>query len=272
MNDRNYYYLIAGLPELVPEQSKIPFSLAEFLEDLKMFLHPNDFQWVRLVLLSIDNQNLIALLKNKTDAWWPNGNFSRSDLESLQHEPELFPEYMHRFYQAYRSEVPLWPNLSWENQLNRLYQAYRTERAGGFLHDYFLFENRLKNVLTAWNHRAHGSPLEGQLVGEGEVLEALQKAHGRDFGLAVQLPWLDKLLHALEKEDLVERERGIDRIKWNFIDEENTFNYFSVEVVLGYLLKLMMLERWLHLDPERGANTIDHLIQSLENSVAVPNP
>jgi hypothetical protein len=42
-------------------------------------------------------------------------------------------------------------------------------------------------------------------------------------------------------------------MRWAFLEEQTTFHYFTVEVILSYLLKLMILDRWLKLDPESGA-------------------
>jgi hypothetical protein len=33
-------------------------------------------------------------------------------------------------------------------------------------------------------------------------------------------------------------------LTWDEIDRLNLFNYFSIEVVLGYTLKLLIIERW----------------------------
>ena len=77
-------------------------------------------------------------------------------------------------------------------------------------------------------------------------------------------------MHALAQEKLPEREKAIDRIKWNYIDELNTFNYFTVEVVLGYLLKWILLNRWTRMDAERGRQGIETLVEALENSLEFP--
>jgi len=36
----------------------------------------------------------------------------------------------------------------------------------------------------------------------------------------------------------------MDRLSWEAIDEINRFEYFSVDVLLGYFQKVLILERW----------------------------
>lgn len=270
MQKRNYYYLVSGLPDMALEQSKAPFTLPELLEELGASLHPDDFRLVRLILLPIDNRNLLNLLLKKNLPWEPHGNFSPEEIEEGLKEPGLLPSYFNHFQQACKAETPLWPGMSWENQLERLYLEYGLERTEGFLHEWFTFENYLKNILAAWNIREYRLPPEGQLIGENMVTEAAARAHARDLGLSGELPFVNRLMHALEQDKLLDREKAVSRIRWNYIDELNTFNYFTVEVVLGYLLKLILLTRWTQLDPERGTLAINHIIQKLEDSFELP--
>ena len=40
----------------------------------------------------------------------------------------------------------------------------------------------------------------------------------------------------MDNDNLVERERGLDLIIWHFLDEAVTFDYFSLERVISYML------------------------------------
>ena len=41
-------------------------------------------------------------------------------------------------------------------------------------------------------------------------------------------------------------------LRWDFIDEANTFNYFNIDKVMGYLLKAEIIDRWVKFDPVVG--------------------
>jgi len=265
MMQRNYYYLVAGLPEIVLEQSKAPFSLPELVEQLREAMHPADFQQVELILLQWDNQNLLRWLQQDEETWTTPSNFSRETLEAELREPEHTPPYFSKFAQAYKNNEPIWSDMSWENQLTRLYFDYALSQTQGFLHEWFRFERDLRNILAGWNSREYQVELEGQLIGQNEVTQAIERAHSRDFGLSRDVEFLDKLEQALERDNLLERERAIDYIKWNFITYLNTFHYFSTEVVLGYFLRFILLDRWLQLSAERGKERIEQHLQAMED-------
>lgn len=264
MMQRNYYYLIAGLPEIVLEQSKAPFSLPELVEHLREAMHSADFQNIELILLQWDHQNLLRWLQQDEETWATPSIFSRETLEAELREPERIPPYFVKFAQAYKNNEPIWAGISWENQLTRLYFDYALSQTEGFLHEWFRFERDLRNILAGWNSREYKVELTGQLIGQNEITHAIEHNHSRDFGLARDVEFLDKLEAALERDDLLEREQAIDYIRWNFIAQANTFHYFSAEVVLGYFLRFILLDRWLQLSAERGKDRIEQYLQAME--------
>lgn len=68
----------------------------------------------------------------------------------------------------------------------------------------------------------------------------------------------------------MDRERKIDLLKWNWLDEESFFNYFTIERIFVFLLQLEMIERWISLDKEKGKELFKAMIQSLKNDVQIP--
>lgn len=265
---RQYYYLVSGLPDLFFDQTKLPFQVADFKEELRRQLPAEDFQQVEFLFLPFDNENLLGLLEKKDEAIDPLGNLSPGDWEEALRDPGRLLPYLQTFLTAYREQTPLAPNQSWENQLAALYYEYALEHACPFLKEYLAFERDLNNLLVAFSGRRHRLVTDGQLIGQYPLTEAVKQSHARDFGLSNDHPYLDKLLHLEDQPDVWDRERGIDRIRWNYIEELNTFHYFSLEVILGFMLQLMILKRWSSLDTERGRRILEvqlaDLTQNLE--------
>ena len=79
-----YYYLIAGLPELTLEDSKLSYTVADFKTELYPALSEEDRKLIDLFYLKFDNANVLKLLKDKDAAIDPRGNYSAED-------PPLFP-------------------------------------------------------------------------------------------------------------------------------------------------------------------------------------
>jgi hypothetical protein len=267
LQQRDYFYLVSSLPEMVLDQSRAPFSMVEFVAQLEEALEPADFEQVRLLLRPHDNQNLLRLLEKDGEGWDPLGQFSEKEMQDCLNTESGLPDYMHRFYQAYQNEQPINPEQSWANQLTALYYETGLKETDRFLHDWLVFERDLRNILTAWNIRHYDLNGEGQLMGSGEIIEMLQKSRARDFGMGTEYPYLHKLLNELERDDLMAREKAIDRVQWNYIDEQLTFHYFTIEVVLGYLLHLRMLQRWLSLDQQAGQERVRNFISEMEQKI-----
>ena len=53
--------------------------------------------------------------------------------------------------------------------------------------------------------------------------------------------------------------------------EDNTFfNYFTIEKIFVFLMKLEMIERWISLDKEKGNELFRQLIDQLKDEVQIP--
>ena len=55
------------------------------------------------------------------------------------------------------------------------------------------------------------------------------------------------------------------------LDELTLFSYFHIETILSFCIKLGMVERWQHLQPETGRAMFDRLVQELEHSFRFSN-
>ena len=64
--------------------------------------------------------------------------------------------------------------------------------------------------------------------------------------------------------DLVAREKKIDLLKWQWLDDNTFFKTFDIESVFAYLLKLEMIERWVVLDKARGEKTFREIVSVMK--------
>ena len=75
-----YYYLVAGLPELTLEDSKLSYTVADFKAELYPDLSDEDRRLIDLFYLKFDNANVLKLLKDKDAAIDSRGNYSAEEL------------------------------------------------------------------------------------------------------------------------------------------------------------------------------------------------
>ena len=70
----------------------------------------------------------------------------------------------------------------------------------------------------------------------------------------------------MDNYNLVELERGLDLIIWHFLDEAVTFDYFSLERVISYMLRLMIVERWSKMSSESGRKVFMEMVDRFRKS------
>ena len=107
-------------------------------------------------------------------------------------------------------------------------------------------------------------------MGDTSICEALRSSTARDFGLGAEVEYLGHLMKNSEVEELVEREKKPDQLRWTWMEEATFFNYFTIERLFVFLLQLEMIERWLSLDKERGSQLFRSMIDALKNEVQIP--
>lgn len=275
----NYYYLIAGLPDLTLEDSKLSYTVADFKEEIYPSLSDADKKLIDLFYLKFDNANVLKLLKNKDAEIDIRGNYAAAELmeyintikESGTVSSKDFPSYLITFITNYYSENPMDddPGLL-ENELAALYYEYGMKSPNKFVSSWFEFNLTLNNVFVALAARKYKVDIARNVVGDTEITEALRTSGARDFGLTGEVDYFDQLVKISEIDELLKREKKTDQLKWNWIEDETFFNYFSVERIFAYLLKIEMIERWLSLDKERGREMFRELIDSLKDDVSIP--
>ena len=275
----NYYCLIAGLPDIQAEDTKINVSLPELKEELLEQLSTSDGQLLKLIFAEYDNRNFLAFLANKDAVLNPLGNISSSDwlqLVAIMKDSEnpkdqyLLP-YIQKFYTEISDEKNAIEGISPEDHLAALYYEEALKNDNKFLQKWFEFNLNVNNILTAIACRNHGFDQQALLIGNNEVALTIRKSNSRDFGLTGMFEQLDLVLRIAEENDLLERERKIDALKWTWLEENTFFNYFSVEKVLAYVLKIQMIDRWKMLSMEKGGQIFRELLGSLKEGVSFEN-
>jgi len=267
MLKRNYYYLIAGFPDILLDERKVHFTLIELKEELKYHLHPKDYQLVEYLFLQYDNINLLNILQKKEAEFNPLGNFSESLLIDEIKEPEKLPSYMKKFLETYHEENPIHPNLSLENQLTWLYFDFMLEQKNEFIQKWVAALRNLNNIFAIYNSRKFELNFENQMIGDYELTEAAKKTTSKDFGLVNEFTYIDEIIGIFENNDILEQEISIDLLKWKYLNNLNTFNYFTIEPILAFVIEFIMVERWSKLDTEESNKMFKKMLNELETNI-----
>lgn len=270
-----YYYLIAGLPNIALDDSKLTYSVCEFRQELEGILSFGDKKLVNLFFLKFDNKNLIARVKNPDYDLDPRGDITYDEFNDLfkalkeEEKPPKnnnIPSYFEEFFKLYLAseERGEKQSISWEDRLAAMYYAYAMKCGNKFVAEWFELNLNINNMLTAITCRKHNLDKAEYIVGENEVAEAIRTSNARDFGLGDIVDYLPTLQRIAEETDLMVREKKVDLLKWEWLEEHTFFKPFNIESVFAYLLKLEMIERWVTLDKVTGEKTFRELVGAMK--------
>ena len=271
-----YYYLVAGLPDISLEDGKLSYTVDCFKSEIYPDLSDKDKNIIDLFYLKFDNDNLLHLLKDKEYVVKRNGNFSSDELLSLidtikdgDIPDRKYPSYFSKFISEYLALAPEDAYRA-SDMLTSDYYSYAMRTKNSFVSAWFEFNLNLNNIQSAISARKYKIDVASTIVGDTDVCGMLRTSNARDFGLGDTLPYLENIQRISEIDDLLEREKKVDQLKWNWMEDESFFNYFTVERLFVFLLQLEMIERWISLDKDKGNELFRALIQGLKNDVQIP--
>ena len=271
-----YYYLVAGLPDISLEDGKLSYTISDFRAESYGDLSAKDQALIDLFYLKYDHADLLSLLKDKDAVTQGKGNFSSEDLIQLiasvkeGEKPDAkFPSYLYDFIAQYLA-LPADELYKAENLLASAYYAYAMKSKNPFIASWFEFNLNINNILAAFAARKYKMNVAEVIVGDTEVCEMLRTSNARDFGLSETLDYFEPLQRLVETDDLVEREKKGDQLKWKWLEDASFFHYFTVERLFVFLLQLEMIERWVLLDKEKGSELFRQMIQNLKDEVQIP--
>ena len=119
-----------------------------------------------------------------------------------------------------------------------------------FIREFFTFDLHFRNTKARFLNKSVGRPVDSDTldIDSGEFPEEV------------------KLEGMLATRDLLERERRLDAMTWDKIDELTRFNYFDLDTILGFLARLHIIDRWFRLDEETGRDMFRQLVDELRNT------
>lgn len=270
----NYYCLVAELPEIAFDGSTPAFTVARFREEVYPLLSAADARCVNLIFLAQDNANILEILRKGENAdIQQTGCYTYAELlefietaKNGDKRAKSVPEYIYDFVEYYvQNETAT--SILWEDVLNTYYYNYAQKCSNKFVAEWFLFNLNVNNVLAAMAARKYGMNVPGVVIGDNEVAECLRTSGARDFGLSGTFEQLEVLQRMCENGKLQERERQLDELRWKWLDENSVFNYFTVERLFVFLVKLSIVERWQALDEEKGMERYREMISALKSGM-----
>lgn len=286
-----YYCLVASLNEYSLSGDSKQMDFLSIREDISEQLTKKDRKLFELLLSYWDIQNFLNVIDGRANQYTIIGNYSQEQIAELalwysdilelnsvpeeqqkQDEPKEYAILLNEvFSEVFKSLEN--PDYAEKKGIDittpiakRLFECYylKFEKSGNkFLKKWGEFDRSVKNLAAAYEARKLSLPIDSIIVGKGIVCKSIvENIKDESFGLT-ELEWVADVLKLLSSKDIIKKERGLDLLRWNYIDELSTFEYFSIDFVMGYMLKITMICRWLQLDESTGREMFDRLVQNV---------
>ena len=180
---------------------------------------------------------------------------------------QKYVSYFGDFIPGYLSEQTEAPEALWDDRLSALYYEYALKADNDFISRWFEFNLNINNILIAFNARKYHFDASEYIVGNNKVSQALRTSSSRDWGLSGELEYFENIIRIAEESNLIDREKRLDLFKWQWLDEQTFFNYFTIERLFSFLIKVDMIERWHSLNKDQGEVMLRDLISQLKSEV-----
>ena len=272
MFSTEYYYLVAGLREWTLDSDTKGFDVREIIDEIVDELTTSDREAVRLLYAYYDCENIIAR-RAERERHNQLGNLTAEQIDEVLNERNysLLPTNVAKVVKSYveaddeerDEEVTL--DASFERAIFEAYYRDLAESKCSFLKEWGAFDRNLRNIAAAIAAREAGRVVADVTVGDGEIVEQLKRSTAADFGLRGELPYVDSVISAVSDEkNIVEKERKIDAIRWAEAEAMTSFDFFTINFILSYLVKVNIVARWTLLSPEVGREMLNRLIKELD--------
>ncbi|QZT37461.1 DUF2764 domain-containing protein [Halosquirtibacter xylanolyticus] len=270
----NYYSFVAGLPEIQLQDAKAYHTTSSIKELLSETVNEKDWNLLAYYYGKFDNQNLLVSLGAVEGSWDHRGNYSEEEVKEMltafqeEEDPRHIniPSWFRRFIPAYQTNDTLFPNMSWEDQLTTVYYEAGIDCSNGYIAEWFKFQYSVRNIMTAIQCRKFELDRTIYVLGEDEFSLKLKTSNAKDFGVTVEFPYVSQVMKVMEMPNFYDREKALDALYWNYIEENTFFFYFSLERIFGYLIQLEMIERWSGLNEEEGMVVFREFVNQLKSS------
>lgn len=228
-----YEYLIAGFEDIALSEH-VQTSEEKLLELLDEHLSASDKELLSLLRRKNDDETILALMED--DA-----------VQDQKAELSLSDE-------DFRTQLLYEQGLKCKNK---------------FVREWFAYNMDVNNVLAAAVAIKHDMNIQKVVVGDNEVAQELRKggALGKNARLAALVPDLKEVAEIAEIGNLLDREKHIDALRWQWLEDRTLFEVFNIEAVLAYYLKASILHRWDNLTVEQGEQVFRDLVADMKKGV-----
>lgn len=123
-----------------------------------------------------------------------------------------------------------------------------------FIREFFALDLGVRNAKVEFLNRSLGRP-EGT-----DIVSTDPEGTEQEFEYRAEVDAI------LAGSDILARERGIDDFYWKAVDAITVFDVFDLDVILAFVVKLKLAERWMKLDEQTGRELFRKLVKEIKEN------
>jgi len=254
----NYYFLGTLLPDLrIGEPPEVGFSELDQL--MKDNLTTADYEKTRTLRNLYDISNLRSYWKG--EPLDPTGNFNQVELEEALITRTMLPSYVFNFVDKYPTNEE---RLSHYPELLSNFYKDAISKATGFFKYYLTLEREVRLIMVAFRAKKLGRDIYKELQYEDPEEDLIAQILAQKDAAEYEPPekYEDiKVLFQQYYDDPLELQKALIDYRFNKIDEKLNIELFSIDRILAYVIEVIMVERWMHMDKQKGLKIVDSMLK-----------
>lgn len=255
----NYYFLASLLPELTI--GHVPaLNFQQLMNLIRVNLSQKDQKIVKEFLRQIDFENFRAFWAQEPID--PRGNLTYEQIEAALLSgtwpddtsfPSFLLEYLEK-YHANHDRLRHFPQL-----MSQFYQ-YQSMHTEGFVSEYSRFQRELQLILVGFRAKLLKKDIIYELqyedANEPIIAQMIAQRDAKEFEPPFEYKELKPIFEEWSYSPL-ELHKALYAYQFHHIIETWGGSLFSVERILNYLARLLLVERWNEMDVQQGMKIVD---------------
>lgn len=123
--------------------------------------------------------------------------------------------------------------------------------SNSFIREYVKWDLRVRNTKAEYLNRVLGRP---------EGMDVIDLPGALDYDEKTSV------CEVLEQTDILEREKGIDSLMWDKAADLSRMHVFDADVILSFIARLKITDRWSKLDPQTGRKMFRSLVDEIRKT------
>lgn len=278
-----YHCLVAGLIEYQLEGDNKNLKISSIREEIVSTVKESEVALLYLMTAYFDVENILVALDDRENKFNPLAAYTKEQVHVIvealkahksinkeEHPIRLFNFLKKSFAVLKDTEVPKEMKEDIPKLILTAYYQEMKNSKNRFIREWGESDRAIKNICAAIEARKGGRDIASVVIGDGPIVESLCNSSAADFGLKGEVDFINSVLTITEQTNMLKKEKDLDLLRWRIIDELTVSDYFNINFILGYYMKLCMINRWLILDEKIGREMFDKIVGELTDKKQLP--